>query len=146
MTRVHAVMGFIFLIFFLIEAIGGSFLNYLLTFKNTGDAASLKIKAFHKYFGYFLYIIGKINVFLGVRMVENDAQQTACISGYIIFIVLRLIMEYLYRKQPKIFAKVLFLSNVDEDRDTLSSTHSLLSTKEGYSNLVDMINSNKTTE
>ncbi|EAR85450.2 DOMON domain protein (macronuclear) [Tetrahymena thermophila SB210] len=146
MNRAHAVMGFIFLIFFILEAVGGSFLNFLLSFKNTGDATSLKIKSFHKYFGYLLYVIGKINVFLGVRMVENDAQQTACISGYTIFIVLRLILEYLYRKQPKIFVKILFLSAVDdESSDTLSSTNSLLTTKEGYANLVDMINSAKTT-
>ncbi|KAL4488438.1 hypothetical protein ABPG72_013006 [Tetrahymena utriculariae] len=147
MSRAHAVMGFIFLIFFMLEAIGGSFLNYLLSFKNTGDATSLKIKSFHKYFGYSLYIIGKINVFLGVRMVENDAQQTACISGYTIFIVLRLILEYLYRKQPQIFAKILFLSTRDdESTDTTSSTNSLITVKEGYTNLVDMINSTKTTQ
>ncbi|KAL4443103.1 hypothetical protein ABPG74_002170 [Tetrahymena malaccensis] len=147
MTRAHAVMGFIFLIFFILEAIGGSFLNYLLSFKNTGDATSLKIKSFHKYFGYLLYVIGKINVFLGVRMVENDAQQTACISGYTIFILLRLILEYLYRRQPKIFAKILFLSTTeDESTDTVSSTNSLITVKEGYQNLVDMINSNKTTQ
>lgn len=40
-------MGFIFLIAFILEAIGGVFLYYLISFKNTGDASSLKIKAFH---------------------------------------------------------------------------------------------------
>ena len=103
----HYVMGIIALILVLFQHIMGMVIGVTIgSYKKNKFAEKIpKMRFFHMFGGYFINIFAKIIVLLGLASSGHNNSVIRDIIIFIVILVVRLIMEIVYRKEPDALAK-----------------------------------------